>query len=440
MARIVMKFGGTSVGSSERIKDVAKIIRNNIDKRPVVVVSAVGGVTDKIINGAKDIFLSKKNVEEVMIDIKEKHYTIIKELGLEKKIIEENIEELTNIYSNLNDLSKKTMDEVTSYGERMSSKIVAAAVRNLGVHSNAFDSFKIGMITTPVFGDAEPLPTSYKQIRESLADIDGVPIITGFIGKDKNDNITTLGRGGSDFSAAIIGKAISAEEIQIWTDVSGVKTTDPRIVKEAITINEMTFEEASELAYFGAKVLHPRTMLPAVEKNIHIVVKNTMEPGHPGTTIKRKINYCNNLVTAMSLKRDIKIIRIESTRMLDSYGFLSKIFAAFEKYKLSVDMLATSEVSVSVTINKDHNCDSLIEELGEIGKISIYEDLNLICVVGRCLHKDKTIHGEIFSTVEKEGICIKMISQGPSLINVGFVVKSSEGENTIRALHKYFFK
>ncbi|OVE75136.1 hypothetical protein BVX95_00030 [archaeon D22] len=434
-----MKFGGTSVGSAERILNVANIIKNNKDKDPIVVVSAVGGVTDKLINGAKDVFLQKRGIDEVHSEIVEKHKTILKEIGLEEDLVDKNLNKLRHIYENLTDLSAKTMDEVTSFGERMSSKIVSATLRKVGEESSAHNAYEIGFVTTPVHGDAVPLPTSYKLIRESLEKISGIPVVTGFIGKDKDDNITTLGRGGSDFTAAIIGKAISSDEIQIWTDVSGVKTTDPRIVKEAITIPEMTFEEAAELAYFGAKVLHPRTMLPAVETGIPIVVKNTMEQDHPGTRIVKEIDYCNNLVTAMSLKRGIKIIRIESSRMINAHGFLAKIFAAFEKYKISVDMVSTSEVSVSATISETVDTDSLVEELAEIGKVKIYEDMNLVCVVGRCLHKDKTIHGEIFDAVEKNNICVKMISQGPSLINVGFVVQKEMGEKAIQCLHDAFY-
>ncbi len=440
MERIVMKFGGTSLGTSENIKNVAKIVADSKSYNPIVVVSAVSGMTDQLIDSAKDIFYDKKSPDEVFAGIISRNNDIVSGLPIDKGIVDKTLEKLKARLYNLDDLSARTMDEIMSFGERISSKILAAVLSNMGVVSKAYNAYDIGMITTDMNGNAEPLGSSYEKIAESLSKIKDVPIITGFIGKDAREYITTLGRGGSDFTAAIIAGAVKADEIQIWTDVNGVMTTDPRIVPDAKTIEIMTFKEAAELAFFGAKVLHPRTMIPAISAGIPIIVKNTMDPDKPGTKIVKDLENCYSLVTAISLKKNIDIIRVESTRMLNAHGFLAKIFDIFEKHQLSIDMISTSEVSVSMTISDKQDYKEAVEELSEFGKINIYKNNCIVCVVGRCLHKYKTIHGQIFSCLEDNDINIKMISQGPSLINVGFAVDSDDGEKSIRLLHDYYFK
>lgn len=433
-----MKFGGTSVGNSKNILNLVNIVKDNLKDNPIVVVSAISGVTDILIHGASDILSKEKSIEEVIQKIKSKHFEIMQDLGVEMTLIDNNLNLLKEKYENLNDLSKKTMDELISFGERMSSKIVSASLRKEGVDSKAYNAYNLGMITDSNFGCSEPLPISFELIRKSISRIENVPVITGFIGKDTNDQITTLGRGGSDYSAAILGNAINAKKIQIWTDVNGVMTTDPRIVKDAKSLEFLTFDEASELAFFGAKVLHPRTMIPAIEKNIPIEVKNTMQPNHIGTTIVKQLNDCESIVTAISLKKKVKIIRVSSTRMLNAYGFLAKIFSTFEKHNTSVDMVSTSEVSVSITLNEDDNHDEIVKELSEFSNVEVIENNNLVCVVGRNLCKDGTIHGEIFSCLEKDGIKIKMISQGASLINVSFIVDEINGKKSVELLHNKF--
>ncbi|PLW80088.1 hypothetical protein C0585_04180 [Candidatus Woesearchaeota archaeon] len=316
--------------------------------------------------------------------------------------------------------------------------MVSANLNKLGFESTHHPAYTIGMLTDNKFGDAQPLSIAYQKIDENLQNIEGIPIITGFIGKNLDGRITTLGRGGSDFTAAIVGASINADEIQIWTDVDGVMTTDPRICSNVQPISEMTFNEAAELAYFGAKVLHPRTIIPAVEKNINVVVKNTMNQDHPGTTIVNNTED-ESIVTSISIKRNVMILRIESARMLNAHGFLARIFSIFEKYEVSVDMIATSEVSVSMTLNSD-TYTSLIEELEELGNVSIRNDVSIICVVGRNLRNNNRIQSEIFSCIENEGINVRMISQGASLINVGFVIDEENGDKAVRLLHERFIE
>ncbi|MBI2974282.1 MAG: aspartate kinase, partial [Deltaproteobacteria bacterium] len=265
-----------------------------------------------------------------------------------------------------------------------------------------------------------------------------VPVITGFIGKDKNGKITTLGRGGSDYSAAIIGAAINADEIQIWTDVSGVYSADPRIVKNARKIEKISFAECSELAYFGAKVLHPKTILPAMNKNIPVKVLNTFEPENSGTIILSEMKKSDEIVKALTCKKNITLININSTRMLFAYGFLARVFYVFDKYNISVDMISTSEVSMSLTIDKDMNLDKAVEELNQIATTNIVRNKAIVCVVGVGLKNETGIAGKIFSLMGQHKINVEMISQGASEINISFVVENDEAEKAVKLLHREF--
>lgn len=439
---IIMKFGGTSVGSAERIKATCSIIASFRERKPVVVVSAVGGITDRLLESAK------RAADDGVADtsfIEARHSEIIKELGIDSAIVEKELCELREIIHVITKIkyeSARITDIVSSFGERMSAKIVAACMNKQGYASRSFNAYDIGFVTDSNFGSAEILPESFGLIRQEVMQIREIPIITGFIAKDKRGHITTLGRGGSDYTAAIIGAAIGADEIQIWTDVNGVMTTDPRIVSEAKTLPVISFEEAAESAYFGAKVLHPKTIVPAIKKNIPVKVLNSFNPLHEGTTIVSECSACKGIVRIISLKRNITIINVASTRMLDAYGFLAKLFEVFSRNKISVDMLATSEVSVSLTVDNSINSESLssaVEELKRIGEVTMQSGKAIVCLVGTGMKSSIGLGARVFASLARERINVEMMSQGASEINFGMVVDCADAEKSVRCLHKEFF-
>jgi len=437
---IVMKFGGTSIGGAEQIKDVADIVKSNLNKKPIVVVSAVTKITDKLIELANAASEGKGN--EVLDNIKKIHYDILEKLSLDKSLIRKDIEELSKIISKIK-ISKKVgnkiLDSIQSFGERMSSKIVAAQLDKINVKARAFNSYDLGFVTTADFGNAEPLEKTFDNLNNNIRRLDVVPVITGFIGKTENGEITTLGRGGSDYSAAIIGSVIDASEIQVWTDVDGIMSADPRIVTNAKTLENVSFAEASELAYFGAKVLHPKTILPAVKKNIPVRVLNTFNPKGNGTLILNKAGKSKQIAKAITSKKNIILINVDSKRMLGAYGFLARLFDVFYKYKQSIDVVSTSEVSVSMTINNDKNLNDIVLDLKGIADVNVLNNRAVICVVGEGMRNTPGVAGRVFSMMGKNNINIEMISQGASGINITFVVDNKDAEKAVKVLHEEFF-
>ena len=436
---IVMKFGGTSVGGPDEIRNVAQIVKSNLARKPVVVVSAVKKITDRLIelaNLAKD-----SDGKELFAAIKNIHYEILEKLKLGKNLLENDFSELEKAVKKINgnSLDAKTLDLFQSFGERMSSKMVAAQLNAGGVKAQAFDSWELGFVTTSDFGNAEPLDGSYVAMKKSISALKTVPVITGFIGKTEKGDIATLGRGGSDYSGAIIGAAIDAEEIQIWTDVDGIMSTDPKIVKNARTLNKVSFAEASELAYFGAKVLHPKTILPAVKKNIPVLVLNTFNPKGKGTAILRDVGATETTVKAITCKKNITLINADSKRMLGAYGFLARLFDVFYKYKQSVDVVATSEVSVSMTVDNDKSLNNILMDLKGIADVEIFTNRAIICAVGEGMRNTPGVLGRIFSTMGKNNINVEMVSQGASGINITFIVDGKDAENTVRLLHEEYY-
>tara|TARA_Y100000310_G_scaffold344530_1_gene457775 strand:- start:105 stop:1403 length:1299 start_codon:yes stop_codon:yes gene_type:complete len=431
-----MKFGGTSLGSAENIKDVSNIISSNLDKHPVVVVSAVGGVTDLLLESASQL----ENGKVDMDILREKHESIIRELDLDVNLIKE-LDELESLLQNNlgKQITLKVLDEIQSFGERLSSKIIAAYLQKQGVDAISFNAYDMGMQTDSTFGQAELLEGSYRDLHEHLSGFQGVAIVTGFLAKNEKGEITTLGRGGSDYTASIIGAALKAEEIQIWTDVNGVMSADPRIVENAHTIETLSFDEAAELAYFGAKVLHPKTIHPAIDHEIPVVVKNTMEPANIGTKILNNGGESKDIVKSISVKKNITVINIDSTKMLAAYGFLAKIFGLFDKHQIPVDMVATSEVSVSLTIDNEDHLEELLPELEEVAQVKVEKDMAIVIVVGEGMAKKIGKAAPIFDVLAENSVHIHMVSQGASEINIGLVVENVNAEKAVQVLHKHYF-
>jgi len=437
---IITKFGGTSVGNAERIRKTAEIIKSKLDEKPVVVVSAVTKITDALIKLANESAAGKG--DDVFDNIKNVHLNIVNQLNLDKSLLNKNFDELAELAKE-NQQNKKldarALDYFQSFGERMSSKIVAAYLNQIGINSQAFNSWDLGLATTNDFGNAEPLESSYPNIKNNILKLKLIPVITGFIGKSENNRITTLGRGGSDYTAAIIGSAVDADEIQIWTDVNGVMTADPKIVPNAKPVRQVSFAEASELAYFGARVLHPKTILPAMGKNIPVRVLNSFNPKDEGTTIINKSAKTQKTIKSIACKSNTTLIHIESTRMLGAYGFLARLFDVFYKYKQSVDVVSTSEVSVSMTVDNGKNADDIALDLKGIADVKILKNKAVICVVGEGMRNTPGVSGRTFSVLGKNKINIEMISQGASEINITFVVDGKDAENAVKVLHKGYY-
>jgi aspartate kinase len=325
-------------------------------------------------------------------------------------------------------------------GERMSAKIVAATLIKMDVNAKALPAWDIGMITDDNFGDAEPLPISSALIREKISAMKAVPIITGYIGKTKRGVITTLGRGGSDYSAALIGAALKAEAIQIWKEVDGIMTTDPRLVPEARVVPELAFEEAAELAYFGAKVLHPKTILPAMKAGVPVQVLNTFNPSGKGTTIvssfaERKSK--SHSVEALTFKKGVIAIHINSPEFFDANGLMARIFDIFEKYKTSVDVVSTSVASVSLTIDKDEHLEQIVQELKKVGAVLVERGKAIVCAVGGSINA-AGVTGRMFSVLGENNISVEMISQAAGGVSITFVVNEDDAEKALKTLHSAF--
>ena len=437
---IIMKFGGTSVGNAERIKNAANIVKSYINKKPIVVVSAVTKITDALIRLGKECAEGKG--DDTFKNIKKIHYEILGQLKIDKKFLDEDINELENLLNKTKSnkyINDGNLDYFQSFGERMSSKIIAEQLNSIGVKAEAFNSWDMGFLTDSEFGNAEPLEITYPNLKNNIKKLDAVPVITGFIGKTESGEITTLGRGGSDYTAAVLGAAINAQEIQIWTDVNGIMSTDPKIVKNAKTIEKVSFAEASELAYFGARVLHPKTILPAMKKNIPVRVLNSFNPKNKGTTIVNRILKSKETAKAIACKKNITMLNVESTRMLGAYGFLARLFDIFDEYRKSVDVISTSEVSVSLTIDNDENIQSILKELREIANVEVINNKAIICVVGEGMRHTPGIAGRTFTALGKNKINVEMISQGASEINITFIIDGKDAEKAVKVLHKEYF-
>lgn len=433
-----MKFGGSSVGDAERIKNVCNIIKSKLDEKPIIVLSAVQGITDRLIETATKA-ANDDDVSKELEEIRQKHNKILKDLGLDESLVDSQLEGFDKVIDKIfvmKRTSPELMDEVQSFGERMSVRIVAAYLNKIGIKAKAFDAYDLGFITTPDYGKAEPLPDTEEKISKEIKKIKDIPIITGFIGKDSARNITTLGRGGSDYTAAVLGAAMN-DVIEIWTDVNGIMTADPRVVKEAKTIDQISFNEASELAYFGARVLHPKTIWPAIKKNLPVKVLNSFEPSHKGTTIVNEANKTKETIKAIACKKNICLINVTSTRMLLAHGFLARLFSVFEDYKKSVDMIATSEVSVSLTVDNNKDLDKVKEDLEGVAEVKVEKSKSIVCAVGEGMHNSKGVVGRVFQALKN--IRIEMISAGASEINISFIVDNKDADKAVQILHKEFF-
>lgn len=439
---IVMKFGGSSVADAERIRHVASIIKAYREQRPVVVLSAMGDTTDFLLEAADEAVNGKVDIENVAA----LHRETVRILGIDGRNVEMLLSELMQLLtgiSMLRELTKKTRDYLVSFGERLSVRIMSAFLEKEGIPASFFDAWDLGITSDSNFMAAELLDDVWHTIPAHLNSYkngisNSVPIVTGFIAKDRKGNITTLGRGGSDLTATIIGAAMDAEEIQTWKDVDGIMTTDPRICPDAKPVPEVTYEEAQELAMFGAQVLHPRSMVPCRKTGTPVRVKNSYNISSPGSIIVEKHSGKVPPVCAITTVKHITLIDIVSSRMLGAAGFLAHVFNQFLKWNISIDVIATSEVSVSLTVNSKNDLSGLAEDLGHVAEVRMHGGKAIVTIICDAAHSSAILAAG-FDALAEEGINVQMISQGASKVNISMIVDDNEAERTVRILHKAYF-
>ena len=447
---IVMKFGGTSVGDAQAIERVAAIVRDRIPQRPVVVVSAMARVTDQLLEMARAAGAGNRKAALTLArHLRERHYNTAGELLGTALFTEfhgdlgsefEELEELLRGIAAVGELTARTTDHVASFGEVLSSKLLTAALSAHQIDSTLVDSRQC-VVTDDTFTRAAPLlEDTNRKLREKvlpLLERGRVPVMGGFIGATRNGITTTIGRGGSDFSASIVGAGLEAEKIEIWTDVDGMMTTDPSLCPDARRIKVISFEEAAELAYFGAKVLHPATVLPAIQKNIPVYILNSHNPACAGTRISARAPHSKNYFKAIAAKRRITIVDVAAPRMLLAHGFLRAIFEAFDRHRMAVDVVSTSEVSVSLTLDSNESIPALAADLARLADVKYEGRKAIVCLVGENLREIPGIAAHVFG--ELADIKIRMISQGASEINLTFVIDEDLVPDVVRRLHKAFF-
>ena len=460
----VMKFGGTSVGDGKRIRNVAKIAINKKkeDKDVVVATSAMTQITNSLVEISKQA-LDVRDIAKInnfMEEIKEKHENAIVDAIKDdkirddvRKIIQSSIDELEKVLigvAYLGELTPKSKDYILSFGERLSAPILSGAIRDLGNDSLFLTGGEAGIITDDNYGCARPLKLGVKQRITPLLNENIIPVITGFIGGTEKGEITTFGRGGSDYSAALVGAGLEADMVEIWTDVSGILTSDPRIVENVRRIPKMSYIEAMELAYFGAKVLHPRTVEPLMEKNIPLRIKNTFEPENEGTLITNDQELSDNIIKAISAIKDVFLINIFGAGMVGVSGTAARIFSALGRADANVILITqgSSETNISIVIYGDGlEAENCIKELKKefkgsplIKDISIDDNVCVVSVVGAGMKGSKGIAGKLFAAVAESGANIKMIAQGSSEVNISFVIGEDELEKCLQTLHKTFIE
>src|SRR5688500_417143 len=446
-----MKFGGTSVGSPDRIRALSDLVAARIDQAPVVVVSAFSGITDALLQGAQRALARDATCARVLSGTLERHRDAVHALlspGAERDNLLAQVDnllaELRALYSgvyNLGELTPRSLDAIASMGERLAHEIVAAALRARGIAAREVDARRV-VITDESFGRARPLPDETaagvaSQVRPVIAS-GRVPVLPGFIGATRAGVTTTLGRGGSDWSASLIGAILGADEIQIWTDVDGMMTVDPRVVAEAHALPSVTFEEAAELAYFGAKVLHPETIRPAIERGIPVRILNSLRPQAAGTLIRQSASGAAGQPRAIAFKKGISVILIAQPRMLMAYGFVARVFEVFDRHRTPVDLIATSEVSISLTVDDAERLAAVQADLAQLGDVKVLSNMAIVSVIGRGFVTHPGLAARIFRALAE--VSVVMISFGASDVNVSFVVAEADAERAVRLLHHEFFE
>jgi aspartate kinase len=446
---IVAKFGGTSVADAAAIERLIGIVRSRTADRPVVVVSALAGVTDALLALAPLVHAGDgSSLDQAIRALVERHAATARELPGAGTALPAIAEDAGTLRRELGPalgrmLRPAELDALAGRGELWSSRLVSAALEGAGIDATWVDIRPI-MVTDDRFGRATPhMPVLTARARECLCPLSEagrVPVTQGFIGATADGTPTTLGRGGSDFTAALLGAVLEVGRVEIWTDVNGLMTADPRIVPSARTLRAASYEEAAELATFGAKVLHPATAQPLVRAGIPIVVLNSRHPGELGTTIEPSAELermGDSPVRSISWKRGITVVNVRAPRMLGAYGFLRAMFEVFERHEVVVDVLASGEVSVSLTVEDRTRLDAVVRDLSDLGEVWVEDHRAIVAVVGIGIRSTPGLAARLFRAVQPANV--EVISQGASAINMTFVVREADGPDVVRRLHQEFF-
>ena len=451
MSLVVMKFGGTSVEDPPAIRRTAAIVAERVaqGKQPIVVVSAMAKVTDQLLRAAA-IAAEGDRTGALAISsrLRSRHRdtaaALVADSGALVDRIDLKFDSLDEILRGLSailELTPRVSDLIVSFGELFSSRIVAAAFREQGINTVHIDSRQI-IITDSQFQKAIPQDDLIEeQVPKKLLPLlaqGQVPVMGGFIASNQAGISTTLGRGGSDFTAALIGGALRASAIEIWTDVDGIMTADPRVCPDALRVKVISFEEAAELAYFGAKVLHPATILPAVKKNIPVLVLNSRNAACEGTRIISLPPHCKSPFKSIAVKKKLSIIDVVASRMLMTHGYMKDIFDIFDKHECPVDMVSTSEVSVSLTVDSNEKLPSIAADLGQLADVKYEGKKALVCLVGDDIRGQSGMAAQVFNAIRH--INVRMISQGASEINMSFMIDEDDADEAVRSLHAAFFQ
>jgi aspartate kinase len=449
---IVMKFGGTSLEDARAIQRAIEIVKREQSRQPLVVLSAVAGTTSTLLRSAElSVEGDLQEANKLLNDLFDRHVTILQnviddrptalQLMLSFKHQFEDLRNLCQGIALLGENTPRSLDTLASVGGRLSSRIVAEAMKLQGMNVEYVDARKF-IITDAHFTLATPLfnliEEKSKEYVAPFLEQRKTVVTQGFIGATQKGITTTLGRGGSDYTASILGAVLEAEEIQIWTDVDDLLTADPQIAPAAQKLNVISFREASELAYFGANVFHPSTILPAVKKNIPVVILNSKRPNATGTRIVANLPTSSRAVQSIASKKNITIVNVVSSRMLMAYGFLESVFHVFGKYKTSIDLVSTSEVAVSLTIDDATQLESIVADLEEFADVSVFPEKAIVCIVGEQMYSNAGAADRIFRALNE--INVVMISQSASKINMSLVVEEVNVNEAVRRLHKEFFE
>jgi aspartate kinase len=439
---IVMKFGGSSVADRRQIEKVLRIVEGRAARRPMVVSSAHKGMTDALIGAAREaaqgVFAPERPIA--------RQAAIARDLGCDEALLQPFFAELTDLLRGLSlvrELSPRSLDYAASFGERMAVRCIADYFSRNGLPAQAFDVWDLGFITDDHFGNARPLP-GYEATMSSLVaqrvPPGVVPIVTGFVGKTRAGEITTVGRNGSDLTATLVGAAVGVEEVEIWSDTDGVMTADPSVVKQARSIPAMRFDEAAELAYFGSRVLHPSTLVPAMEHRIPVRILNTNHPDHPGTVLRHDAPEGAQAATSIAYKEGQLGVTLSSTRMFGAAGFLGETFSILGKHEVVVDMLATSEISVSFTTDRRAPLDRALPELARLGELRVDEHKTLLVVVGRSLSTRAGLGAAILQAVASSGVNVEMVSFGMKSVSMTMLIADEDVGRAVGVLHRELFE
>jgi len=449
---VVMKFGGTSVEDAKAMLRTAAIVAGRRKKglSAIVVVSAMAKVTDQLLAAAAAAGRADKAGSlAISARLRNRHIDTACELLDEARFVPlqasvhqefDALDDLLRGIAAVGELTDRTSDLVVSFGERLSSRMVAAAFDQQGLNGTHVDA-RTCIITDSNYGKAVPqepaIEAKLTELVLPLVEAGKTPVMGGFIGSNADGITTTLGRGGSDYTAALVGGGLHAGAIEIWTDVNGIMTTDPRICPDALRVKTISFEEAAELAYFGAKVLHPATILPAVQKSIPVWVLNSRNAENEGTKITAVAPPCKSPFKSIAAKKRLTIIDIVASRMLMTHGYLKAVFDVFDKYKCVIDMVSTSEVSISLSVDSNERLPEICEELSKIADVKMEGSKALICMVGEDIRGHNGIAGRVFTAISH--VNVRMISQGASEINMSFMIDEEDVEEAVRSLHQCFF-